>query len=174
MCLRTQPAERQKMTQSVYVDTSVISYLTVRPSRDVRTAARQIETFEWWAGESSHFELFSSEITVTEAGAGNVEAASRPIEVLGEMTILDFDPDAEDLARVLLLEGAVPENAVDDARQIAIAAVNEIDYLLTWNFAHMANTITVPAIAVICERLGFSTPVITTPNQLKGGTDIGR
>ena len=162
------------MTQSVYIDTSVMFYLTAMPSRDVRTAARQIETFEWWAGESSHFELFSYEITVSEAGAGNVEAASRRLEVLGEITILDIDHDAEDLARVLLLEGAVPENAVDDARHIAIAAVNEIDYLLTWNFTHMANTITVPAIAVICERLGFSTPVITTPNQLKGGTDIGR
>ena len=162
------------MTQSVYIDTSVMSYLTAMPSRDVRTAARQIETFEWWAGESSHFELFSYEITVSEAGAGNVEAASRRLEVLGEITILDIDPDAEDLARVLLLEGAVPENAVDDARHIAIAAVNEIDYLLTWNFAHMANTIAVPAVAGMCEQIGYSSPIITTPNQLKGGTDIGR
>ena len=86
--------------------------------------------------------------------------------MLGEITILDIDPDAEDLARVLLLEGAVPESAVDDARHIAIAAVNEIDYLLTWNFAHMANTVAVPIIAEMCEQQGYSTPVITTPNHL--------
>ena len=95
-----------------------------------------------------------------------MDAAPRRFEVLSEMPILNFDPDAVGLARVLLLGGAVPENAVDDARHIAIAAVNDIDYILTWNFAHMANTVAVPIIAEICEQQGYSTPIITTPNHL--------
>ena len=174
MYVQTHQAKRKKMTKSVYVDTSVVSYLTARPARDMVTAVRQVETIEWWAVQSSHFELFSSDVAINEARQGDVDAANRRIEVLHEMTILVFTRDASDLARALLAGGAVPENAEDDARHIAVAAVNNIDYILTWNFAHMANTVTVPVIGEVCEQQGYNTPIITTPNQLKGGLDIGR
>ena len=82
------------------------------------------------------------------------------------MTILTFTRDASALARALLEWGAVPEGAEDDAGRIAVAAVDDLDYFLTWNCAHIANTVTMPAIAEVCERQGYSSTVITTPNQL--------
>ena len=103
--VQTHQAKRKKMANSVYIDTSVVSYLTARPAQDAITAARQIETIDWWAVQSPHFELFSSEVATNEARRGNVDAASRRIEVLSEMTILAFAEDAEILARALL-EGA--------------------------------------------------------------------
>ncbi len=162
------------MTESVYIDTSVVSYLTARPARDMVTAVRQVETIEWWTMESAHFELFSSDVTIEEASQGNPEAAQRRIEVLRDMTILTLTRDASALARALLAGRAVPEGAEVDARHIAVAAVNNIDYILTWNFSHMANTVTMPAIGEICGQQGYNSPIITTPNQLQGGLDIGR
>ena len=162
------------MTKSVYIDTSVVSYLTARPTRDMRTATRQVETIEWWTMESRHFDLFSSDVTIDEASKGNEDAANRRIEVLREMTILTLTPDASALARALLAGGAVPEGAEVDARHIAVAAVNNIDYILTWNFSHMANTVTIPIISEICEQQGYNSPIITIPSLLKGGFDIGR
>ena len=162
------------MTNSVYIDTSVVSYLTARPSRDIVTAVRQIETIEWWTVQSPHFALFSSDVTIYEAGQGNEDAANRRLEVLREMTILTLNRDALDLAGALLTGGALPEAAADDARHIAVAAVNSIDYILTWNFSHMVNTVAIPIIGEICEQQGYNSPTLTTPNQLKGGLDIGR
>ena len=113
-------------------------------------------------------------MTIYEASQGHPDAARRRIEALEEMIILTLTSDASALARALMAGGAVPEEAEVDAIHIAIAAVNSIDYILTWNFSHMANTITIPVIREICERQGYDSPIITTPNQLKGGLDIGR
>lgn len=145
-----------------------------QPAQDMVTAVRQIETIEWWTVHSPHFELFSSDVGIEEANQGNREAAHRRIEVLREMTILTVTLDASSLARALLSEGVVPEVAEVDALHIAVAAVNGIDYILTWNFRHMANSVRMPLIADICEEQGYKSPIITTPNQLEGGVDIGR
>ena len=162
------------MTRSVYIDTSVVSYLTARPTRDIRTAARQVETIEWWTMESRHFALFSSDVAIEEASRGNADAAQRRIEVLREMTILTLNDDAVELALAFVAGRAVPAEAKVDADHIAIAAVNNIDYILTWNFSHIANSVAIPIISEICEREGYNSPIITIPNQLKGGLDIGR
>ena len=162
------------MTESVYIGTSVVSYLTARPAQDMVTAVRQVETIEWWTTQSPHFELFSSDVTINEASQGHPDAANRCIEVLREMTILALTPDASDLTDALIEGRAVPAEAEDDARHIAVAAGNNIDYILTWNFTHIANTVTMPLITEICEQQGYSSPIITTPNQLKGGLHIGR
>ena len=154
------------MTDTVYVDTSVVSYLTARPAQDLVTAARQVETVEWWTVQSPYFELFRSDVAIDGTGQGSGDADKRRIEILREMTILTFTRDTSALARALLEWGAVPEGAEDDAGRIAVAAVNDIDYFLTWNCAHIANTVTMPAIAEVCERQGYSSPIITTPNQL--------
>ncbi len=162
------------MTESVYIDTSVVSYLTARPAQDMVTAVRQIETIEWWTTQSPHFELFSSDVAIEEAKQGHPEAAQRRIEVLRELTILTVTLDASDLADALIEGRAVPAEAEDDARHIAVATVNNIDYILTWNFTHIANTVTMPLITDVCEQQGYNSPIITTPNQLQGGLYIGR
>ena len=109
------------MTKSVYIDTSVVSYLTARPTRDMRTATRQVETIEWWTMESRHFDLFSSEVAIEEARRGNADAAKRRVEVLREMTILTLNDDAVELALALVAGRAVPAEAKVDADHIAIA-----------------------------------------------------
>ena len=162
------------MTESVYINTSVVSYLTARPARDVVAAARQIETMEWWMTHSPHFELFSSDTVVEEARRGHPEAAQRRIEILRELTMLTLTPEASDLTRAWIEGRAVPAEAEDDARHIAIATVDNIDYILTWNFAHIANTVTMPLVTDVCEQEGYDSPTITTPNQLRGGRYIGR
>lgn len=162
------------MTESVYIDTSVVSYLTARPAQDMVTAVRQIETIEWWTTQSPHFELFSSDVAIEEAKQGHPEAAQRRIEVLRELTILTVTLDASDLADALIERRAVPAEAEDDARHIAVATVNNINYILTWNFAHIANTVTMPLITDVCAQQGYNSPIITTPNQLQGGLYIGR
>lgn len=154
------------MPKSGYIDASVLSSLTSSPTRDLVTAARQFETIEWWTIQSPHFELFRSDVPIDEAGQGNEDAANRCIEVLCEMTVLTLTDDASDLARALISGGAVPEGAEDVANHIAVAAVHAIGYILTWNFAHMANTVTIPIVSDICEQQGFSSPITTTPNQL--------
>ena len=155
------------MASSVYIDSSVLSCLASRPARDLLTAARQIETIEWWTVQSPHFELFSSDVALNEAEQGSEDAANWRIEVLREMTILTLTREASALARALLAGGAVPEGAEDAAGHIAVATVHAIDYILTWNFAHMANTVCMPIISEVCEQQGFSSPIITTPRQLK-------
>lgn len=154
------------MTSSVYIDTSVLSCLTPKPTWDLVTAARQIETIEWWTVQSPHFELFRPDVAIDEAGQGSKDAASRCIEALREMTVLTLTDDAADLTRALMSGGAVPEGAEDAVRHIAVATVHDIDYILTWNFSHIANTVCMPIISEICEQQGFSSPIITTPNQL--------
>ena len=162
------------MTKSVYIDTSVVSYLTARPTRDMRTATRQVETIEWWTMESRHFDLFSSEVAIEEARRGNADAAKRRVEVLREMTILTLNDDAVELALALVAGRAVPAEAKVDADHIAIATVNNIDYILTWNLSHIANSVTIPIISEICEREGYNSPIITIPSLLRGGLDNGR
>ena len=90
------------------------------------------------------------------------------------MNILTVTPDASDLADALIEGRAVPPEAEDDAMHIAIAAVNNIDYILTWNFTHIANSVTIPVIAGVCEQQDYNSPIITIPSLLKGGLDIGR
>lgn len=93
------------MTQSVYVDTSVVTYLTARPGRDLVRAVRQVETIDWWAVQSPHFELYSSQLAIEEARQGNEDAARRRLDVLSDMTILAITPAASNLALTLLTEG---------------------------------------------------------------------
>ena len=162
------------MTNSVYIDTSVVSCLTARPVRDLVVAVRQIETIEWWTTQSPHFELFRSDVRFDETGQDSEDASNRRIEALREMTILTLTDDASALARRSWQGGAVPEGAEDDARHIAVAAMHDMGYLMTWDFAHIANTVAMPVISEICERQGYDSPTITTPSQLKGYLDIGR
>ena len=87
---------------------------------------------------------------------------------------MTLNDDAVELALAFVAGRAIPAEAKVDADHIAIAAVNNIDYVLTWNLSHIANTVTIPIINEICEREGYNNPIITTPKQLQGGLDIGR
>ena len=150
--------------RSVYVETSIVSYLTSRPSRDVRAAAWQQITLQWWEQERPMYELFCSELVVAEAEAGDAQAARRRLDTLDNIPELPIDDEAKGLASRLMEEGAVPSEA--DALHIAVACVHEIEYLLTWNCRHINNAATKPVIRSICAGAGYTCPEICTPLEL--------
>ena len=152
--------------KSVYIETSIVSYLTSRPSRDLRAAAWQQTTGQWWAQERPKYELFTSELVVVEAAAGDEVAAANRLEVIREIAELPIDDEAKALAAKLILGGGVFSTAQADALHIAVAAVHELDYLLTWNCRHIDNAATKPIIRSICVAAGYTCPEICTPLEL--------
>ena len=156
----------REMKPSVYIETSVVSYLTARPSRDVVVAAYQEITREWWSGAAERFNLLASELVVAEAGAGDAEAARARLNVLETVALLDAGDDAVGLAQRLLDQAALPHTAAGDAAHIAIAVTNGVDYLVTWNFRHIANAAMRSRIEAVCREAGYQPPVICSPSEL--------
>ena len=154
------------MAQRVYIETTFISYLKARPSRDVVIAGHQQITHEWWDTRRSSYELCVSEAVLQEAAAGDPQAARDRLEVLQSMIFLDTPPSALDLAKELIRAGALPEKAARDALHIAIAATQGVPYLLTWNCRHLANATMRPLIESVCAGKGFKAPIICTPEEL--------
>jgi predicted nucleic acid-binding protein len=152
--------------QKVYIETSVISYLTAKPSRDIIIAAHQELTRYWWDVEKDKFDLFISELVINEAGAGDANAAELRLNQLNDLPLLDIDDRVVDLTKAILSSGVVPQKASEDALHIAIATVHRIDYLLTWNCKHIANAIINNQLRKIITENGYLMPVICTPNEL--------
>ncbi|MEI7900240.1 MAG: type II toxin-antitoxin system VapC family toxin [bacterium] len=157
------------MKPTVYIETSVISYLTARQSRDLRLAADQAVTRDWWQNERIRFELFASPFVISEAQSGDPHAASLRMEALKGISLLKEHQAATPLASSLLHGLALPDTADMDAFHIAMAAVHGIDYLLTWNCRHINNAVMKPRMRVICRDAGFDCPEICTPVELSGG-----
>ena len=155
--------------KSVYVETSVISYLTARLSRDLLAAAHQQVTREWRDYHRHRFELFISPMVLDEASRGDPEAASRRLAALDGFSVLEATSSAADLVDVLIADGALPSVARDDATHVAIAAVHSVDYLVTWNCRHIDNAETKPLIRSVCAVHGYPCPEICTPEELMGG-----
>lgn len=154
---------------TVYIETTIVSYLTARPSRDLIVAAHQQLMQEWWEHHRRHFEVFVSQLVVQEAGGGDPEAAQRRLQVLEQLPMLELRDDALALARALVDEGPIPEQSIGDALHIAVATVHGTDFLLTWNCTHMANAAMRNAITSVCRSHGYEPPVICTPEELTEG-----
>lgn len=154
------------MKKAVYIETSIPSYLTARPSRDVRAAAWQQITEEWWNDARHEYELFTSELTAVEASGGNPEAAARRVQAIADLPELPIDEEARQLAELLITKGGLPASAKADALHVAVAAVHRIDYLLTWNCRHIDNAANKPVIREICASAGYVCPEICTPMEL--------
>ena len=127
------------MKPRVYVETTVISYLTARPARDVVVAGHQQSTRDWWTTAADRYELVVSELVREEAGLGDPDAVRARLSVVASLATLDATAEAETLAEVLVHTAAVPQAAIPDAAHIAFAAANGVEYLVTWNFRHIAN-----------------------------------
>jgi predicted nucleic acid-binding protein len=151
-----------------YIETSFISYLTARPSRDLVTAARQQITLEWWRKRRQDFELVTSQLVLDEAGQGDADLARQRLALLEGLGLLRVTPEAETLAHAIILEGVLPGRAFADALHIAVATVHDIDYLVTWNCAHIANAEIMPRVGRTCAAFGYSLSFICTPDELLG------
>lgn len=156
------------MSPKLYLETTVISYLTARPSKDLITAAHQQLTQEWWENRSRDFDLYASQLVVQESSAGEAEMAAKRLAFLDEVPLLAVSPACVDLARRLVDKGPIPQKASVDALHIAIATVNGMDYLLTWNCKHIANAEMQTAVTNICRAAGYEPPVVCTPEELMG------
>jgi len=150
----------------VYLETTVIGYLTARPSRDIVVAAHQELTRQWWDQRRSDYRLLVSEVVLREAAAGDPEAAERRSAVLGGIDVLEVGEQARALAEELVRRGALPDVAAEDALHIAIAVTNGVHYLLTWNCAHIANAAMRRAIDDVCVEQGYEPTVLCTPEEL--------
>jgi predicted nucleic acid-binding protein len=157
------------MRTKVYVETSVISYLTSRPNRDLVIAANQQITQEWWQVRRPQFDLYISQLVIQEASVGDVSAVERRMEELANMSVLEITEDAVRLAEQLVVQGAVPQKVVEDALHIAVATANGMNYLLTWNFKHIANATMRSKIEMVCWTEGYEPPVICSPQELLEG-----
>jgi len=144
----------------------VISYLTARPSRDLVVAAHQQITRDWWQTCRSQFELVTSQLVIQEAGAGDTVATRERLNVLNELTGLTITEEAQTLAQELVRAGAVPVEFGADALHIAVAVVNGIEYLLTWNCTHLANATRRHKIEGVCRSAGYEPAIICTPEEL--------
>ena len=152
--------------KSIYLESSVVSYLAARPSRDLVVAGNQQVTRDWWETRRGECELFVSDVVVAECAAGDPTAASEREMFLTGLPILATTLEAEALADALLSVMALPQKAALDALHIGVTAVNGIDILLTWNCAHIANPFMQPQITAACVEFGVVPPTVCTPLQL--------
>jgi len=157
------------MRPRVYIETSIPSYLTSKPSNDIRAMANQNTTIEWWENRRSEFEVFVSEFVIAESSQGHPDASARRLAALEGISILDITEDVRKLAAALIAEGPIPARAEIDAYHIAVATVNGMDYLLTWNCTHIANAVMRPKVETVCRNHGYEPPTICTPQELMEG-----
>ena len=156
------------MAPKIYLETTIISYLAARPSKDLITAAHQQVTHDWWQHRRRDFDLFSSQLVVQESSAGDAAVAQTRLQLLSDILLVQVSVDCVSLARALVEKGPIPEKAAVDALHIAIATVHGMDYLLTWNCKHIANAEMQMAVSRICRSAGYEPPVICTPEELSG------
>lgn len=157
------------MKQRVYLETTIVSYLVARPSRDLIVAAHQEVTRQWWESRRLQFDVYVSQLVVDEAQGGDIEAARKRLEAIRDIVNLAVTEEAIELAESLTEEHALPAEAGADALHIAVATVNGLDFLMTWNCRHIANMELLPAIRRTVEGHGYELPWICTPEELSGG-----
>jgi predicted nucleic acid-binding protein len=152
--------------QKVYIETSVISYLAAKQSRDIVVAGQQEITRQWWDYQKEKYNVFISELVISEASAGDILASKMRLQYLENILILGFDEKTLNLSKLLVNSGIIPIKATEDALHISIATVNEMDYLLTWNCKHIANAAINKQLRKLIANNGYEMPILCTPNEL--------
>ena len=155
----------------IYVETTVIGNIAGRIRSNPDVASRQRTTRTWWNTAAPRYELVISQLVIDECGDGDPAAAQERLDVINDLTVLAITDDARALARVLNDEGAVPPSEPRDALHIAVAAVQRVQYLVTWNFKHIANATMRSKIEQACRGAGFEPPIICSPPEIPGDTD---
>jgi hypothetical protein len=151
---------------TVYVETTIPSYLTAAPSRDLVVAAQQQITHDWWATAKERFELFLSEAVLQEIRAGDPKMAARRMQIVDGLSVLDVTSEVDSLVEIYQERLGLPDRARPDIAHIAVSVVYELDYLLTWNCAHIANGHVIRRLMEVNHMLGRFTPLLLTPDQL--------
>ena len=153
------------MPHSIFIETTIPSLYVSRPSRDLLQHARQELTREWWDGQRHQFDLFTSQLVLDEAGAGEPAKAAERLELLTDIPLLDLNERVDALATKLVSDGILPEIAIRDASHLAAAGVHRMDFLLTWNCKHIANPFIADRLHACFSEMGIHLPTICTPEQ---------
>lgn len=156
----------KRMRRRVYVETSVVSYCTARPSRDLMVAGHQEATRELWPRLTAEYETYISALVYEEVRKGDLDQAKLRIEAIKPFRMLDTDEESRVLAEKIVEGKGIPEEYPEDALHVAVAAVNGIDVLVTWNFAHLNNPFTRMLVRQIVENEGYVCPEICSPEEL--------
>jgi predicted nucleic acid-binding protein len=151
---------------TIYLETTIISYLTSRPHRDIVVAAQQEVTRQWWENEKQRYRCVTSPYVLEEASAGDEQAAEKRIQSLQDIEILPLFPEIEFLAEKISSALNIPAAARMDAFHLACAVFHEIDYLLTWNCAHLANGPRLKLLARFLQAESLWQPLVCTPNEM--------
>jgi hypothetical protein len=154
------------MKPKLYLESTIPSYLVGWASRNITAAAEQYITQQWWQQRRGDFEVFISQVVLDEIKAGDPALARRRVEAVKPFKELRLTDEARNLTKALLHGGPLPAKAAQDAAHIAIAAVHQMHFLLTWNCRHIANANILRQIEVVCERQGHRCPVVCTPREL--------
>ena len=152
------------MKQKIYIETSVISYAVATLSESIRIAGHQLATLEFW-NKLSDYQSFVSDTVVEEASCGDTIRASRRLEIIGTFEVLEINQHVQMVAKKLISEQAIPTKCPEDALHIACAAVNGIDFILTWNFKHINNPFMIKKISEVITKSGYVMPVICSPEE---------
>ena len=151
---------------TVYIETSIVSYLRHRASSQVVMAARQLLTHQWWNHERANYDLVISQYVIDEASAGDATLAAERLQSLEGIPLLPLDPDIALIADEIMARAILPPKARTDALHIAIVAHHRIQYLLTWNCRHIANARILPRIHEVLTDLFIPIPIICTPEEM--------
>lgn len=154
------------MKPSVYIETTIISYLTAKPSRDLIIAAHQQITSEWWTDVRPQVDCYVSPFLIDEASRGDMAYAQKRLDQIVDFTVLEVNKEIEDLARAYFAALQIPEKAKIDVFHLAIAAWHKMDYLLSWNCKHIASGRVQKMMQEVNARLGVHTPIVCTPEEL--------
>jgi predicted nucleic acid-binding protein len=156
------------MIESLYLDTSIIGYLTIRPSTNLITASNSVITQNCWDTRRQNFTLYISEVVLEELARGDQEIAIKRLELIDELPLLELNETVEELAQKFLIKSNLPPKASDDALHIALATVYKVDYLLTWNCKHISNAQIQKKLSQISIESGYELPTICTSYELMG------
>lgn len=155
----------------LYIETSIVSYATARPSRDITIAGLQQQARDWWAKERHPFHLVTSQLTLDEASDGDPTAAAGRLKLLTGLSLIDINADVVLLANRLIEAHTMPEKAAADAIHVAAAALGGVKYLLTLNCRHIANAHELPRIYELLDQEGLGQLLICTPAEFLGAQD---
>jgi hypothetical protein len=156
------------MTETVYIETSILGYLTARSTKNLILAANMEITKDWWEFRRNAFILYTSEAVLDEVEQGDTEIATQRLDMLRDFPLLELNQAVQGLATRFLTRSNLPSKAKVDAIHIAAATVHGMDYLLTWNCKHIANAQIQGKLAEISLDFGYVLPVLCTPNELMG------
>jgi len=157
------------MKDSVYVESSVISYHAAKDSAHPLAAGRQQKTRQWWERAVRELTMYSSDLVREEVARGDSAEVERRVALLTDVPELATSAEAEELASRLLVAHAIPREAADDALHIAIAATNGLQFLVSWNFKHILNATKQASINTVIRDYGYSPPTLCTPEQFGFG-----